>query len=409
MKKKFDLKDICHVSSNSFNDDYVGIKFLEDGIKVYFPLGYEIPSNNSDCRKSIIKLLKTISIEKKLNKSDSKYSLTKGKDREIPINSFLWIINDYLNNGLYNDKEKIYVKGKNGKINWKKTLNTKFYVSNSSVIYLDTYVEKNTLEDNIITDIHAYCVNISIDYIGWIFGNIPRPNYNNIRTDKINYYIAIINKEFLQSFEDKKKELLLNLKKILEMTGGKNKNNLKNIGTNNYKYIWEYMVKSVYGNLDPKLYFPNSKYKLIYLENAIDSTKLRPDTILEVGKDLYILDAKYYKYGVTKNPSDLPNTDSIQKQITYGDHAKNKINKHEKIFNAFIIPYNKYNNKFGLEKSIEYVGFAKSSWRNSNELYDHISIILMDTRFLIDCYNRQQNNELSKLLASIQKIVDTFE
>ena len=109
MKKKFDLKDICHVSSNSFNDDYVGIKFLEDGIKVYFPLGYEIPSNNSDCRKSIIKLLKTISIEKKLNKSDSKYSLTKGKDREIPINSFLWIINDYLNNGLYNDKEKIYV------------------------------------------------------------------------------------------------------------------------------------------------------------------------------------------------------------------------------------------------------------------------------------------------------------
>lgn len=408
MKKITNLKDICHVVSNYSNDNYVGIKFLDDDIEVYFPLGYEIPSDNSECRKSIIKLLKTISIEKILNKGDSKYSLNTGKDKEIPINSFLWIINDYLNNGLYTDKEKIYVRGKSGKINWKKTLNTKFYISNNSAIYLDPYVEKNTLEDNIITDIHAYCVGVSIDYIGWIFGNIPRPN-NNIRVNKIDYYISVINKELLHSFDDKKKNLLLNIKKILEMAGGEYKSKLKNIGTNAYESIWEYMVNSVYGNLDPKLYFPNSKYNLIGFDKEIDSSSLRPDTVLEVEKDLYILDSKYYKYGITKNPFDLPSTDSIQKQITYGDHAKNKICKHKKIFNAFIIPYNKYNNKFELEKNIEYVGFAQSSWRNSKELYEHIGIILIDTKFLIDCYNRQEDNELSKLLASIQKIVDTFD
>lgn len=408
MKKIKNLKDICYVSSNYSNDNYVGIKFLDDDIKVYFPMGYEIPSDNSECRKSIISLLKTISIERILNKSDSKYSLNNGKDKEIPINSFLWIIDDYLKNGLYTDKEKIYKKGKNGKINWKKTLNTKFYISNNSAIYLDPYVEKNTLEDNIITDIHAYCVGVSIDYIGWIFGNIPRPN-NNIKVERIAYYVSIINKELIQSFDDKKKTLLMNLKMILEMSCGDYRIKMKNIGTNSYEYIWEYMVNSVYGNLDTKLYFPNSKYHLIGFDNNIESSSLRPDTVLEVEKDLYILDSKYYKYGITKNPFDLPNTDSIQKQITYGDYAKNKIQKHRKIFNAFIIPYNKYNNKFGLEKNIEYVGFAESSWRNSKELYDHISVILIDTKFLIDCYNKQTDNDISKLLASIQKIVDTFD
>ncbi len=408
MKKIINLKDICYVSSNYSDDNYVGIKFLEDGIKVYFPLGYEIPTDNSECRKSIINLLKTISIERILNKGDSKYSLNNGKDREIPINSFLWIINDYLNNGLYTDKEKIYVRGKSGKINWKKTINTKFYVSNNSAIYLDPYVEKNTLEDNIITDIHAYCVGVSIDYIGWIFGNIPRPN-NNIKSEKSSYYLSIINKELSHSFDDKKKSLLMNIKKILEVTGGEHKFKLKNIGTNSFEYIWEYMVNSVYGNLDPKLYFPNSKYHLIGYDKDVESSNLRPDTVLEVEKDLYILDSKYYKYGITKNPFDLPSTDSIQKQITYGDHAKNKIQRHKNIFNAFIIPYNKYNNKFGINKDIEYVGFAESNWRNSKELYDHISVILVDTKFLIDCYNGQENNNISKLLASIQKIVDTFD
>lgn len=407
MNKIANLKDVCYVSSNSTNDKFIGIKFLDNDVRVYFPLGYEIPSDNSECRKSIIKLLKTISIEKILNKSESKKSLNNGRNKEIPINSFLWIINDYLNNGLYNDREKIFIKGKSGKINWKKTLNAKYYISNNTAIYLDTYVEKNILEDNIITDIHAYCVGISIDYIGWIFGNISKPA-NNIKKEKMNYYISIINKEYLHSFDDKKKNLLLNMKKILEMTGGEHFLKPKNIGTNNYEYIWEYMVNSVYGNIDTKLYFPNSKYHLIGFDEEIDSSNLRPDTVLEIENDLYILDSKYYKYGISKNPFDLPSTDSIQKQITYGDHAKNKIKKHKKIFNAFIIPYNKFDNKFGLEKNIEYVGFTESSWRENNELYEHIGLILIDTKFLIDCYNRQSENELNKLISSIQNVIDTF-
>lgn len=409
MKKFKKLRDICIVSSNTNDDTYVGIKFIDDVVKVYFPLGYEIPEENGECRKSIINLMKTISIGNRLANSDSKLSMNNGKEEEVPFNSFIWIINDYLNNGLYTDREKIYKQNQNGKINWKKTLNTKFCISGKNVIYLNPYVEKSTLEDNIITDIHAYCVKVSVEYIGWLFGNIPVPE-NNIIENKINYYITVLNKEIVHSFDDRKKTLLINLKKILEMSGGKNKINLKNYGTIQYEYIWEYMVNKVYSNENANKYFPNSKYHLIGFNKIIESSNLRPDSILILEKDIYILDSKYYKYGITRSPLHLPNTDSIQKQITYGEHIENNY-KYESIYNAFILPYNKYRNPFGLNNNIEYVGFAESSWKEkkSSKYYEKISIILIDTKYLIDCYAKCSNNSVDKLISSIQKVVDTFQ
>lgn len=49
MKKIKNLKDICAVSSNTIDDNYVGIMFKNDEVKVYFPLGYEIPKENCEC------------------------------------------------------------------------------------------------------------------------------------------------------------------------------------------------------------------------------------------------------------------------------------------------------------------------------------------------------------------------
>ena len=50
MNKIKNLKDICVVSSNTIDDNFVGIKFIDNGVKVYFPLGYEIPKENNECR-----------------------------------------------------------------------------------------------------------------------------------------------------------------------------------------------------------------------------------------------------------------------------------------------------------------------------------------------------------------------
>lgn len=409
MKKIDNLREICTVSYNTSDDNYVGIKYSDDDVKVYFPLGYEIPEDNSECRKSIMNLMRTISIGNRILNSDSNNSILDGNESEIPFESFIWIMNDYLNNGLYSDREKIYKRGQNGKINWKKTLNTKFYISGNSAVYLNPYVEKNTLEDNLITDIHAYCVGVSINYIGWMFGEIPSPN-TKINSEKSDYYIKILNREMVHSFDDRKKMLLINLKKIMEMAGGKNKSKLKNYGTAQFEYIWEYMVDKIYGNENVELYFPNSKYHLINFDKPVESSNLRPDTLLSVENDMYILDSKYYKYGVTGNPLNLPSTDSVQKQITYGEHIKNNFKKYKKIYNAFIIPFNKNNNPFNLSNCIEYVGFSESSWKkpSNDNYYERVSVILIDTKYLMDKYISYSDSEVEKMIASIQKIVDTF-
>ena len=60
--------------------------------------------------------------------------------------------------------------------------------------------------------------------------------------------------------------------------------------------------------------------------------------------NIYILDAKYYKYGATKNPFDLPESASINKQITYGEYIDAQAdlkNPDSVIYNAFLMPFDK--------------------------------------------------------------------
>lgn len=403
-----DLNVICENSENYNSDNYVGIRYNDDGIKVFFPLGYDIPSDINEFRISVVELIKTINVSNSLNSGIEK-SMSSGNDDEIPINSFIWVINDYLKNGLFYDNEKTFVKGLSGKINWKKTINSDYLVSNGNIIYLNPIVEKNEINDSIITDIQAFCINRSIDYIGWIYGNIKKLN-TNINDKYISYYTNILNKELLHAFNDRKKQLLINLKRILEECGGDSKIKLRDFGTYDYYVMWEKMVNDLFGNQPANLFFPSANWHIINESKPFKDSNLRPDTILTVGKeDIYILDSKYYKYGITKNNYDLPHTDSIQKQITYGEHIdESDMFNYSNIYNAFVLPYNKRDNPFDLHNDIEYYGFAESNWKNNNKLYEHIALIFIDTKYLIKNYLNNRDEDVFELISSIQKVIDSF-
>ena len=65
---------------------------------------------------------------------------------------------------------------------------------------------------------------------------------------------------------------------------------------------------------------------------------------------IFVLDSKYYRYGVTKNPNHLPDSASIVKQIAYAEYIDNVKNRNKlpknigpfieskNIYNAFIMP-----------------------------------------------------------------------
>lgn len=407
MKFNIDLKTICF-TADEFDDNFVGIRFDNNEKKVIFPIGYRVPQDNDKCRLSILSLLKLISLSKK-KLSDDKYGISDGDTTELPINSFLWIICDYLTNGVYFDIEKRYVQKQNGKINWKRTLKSEFYISNGNIVYLNPFVEKNINEKNYITDIHLFCINKSINEIGWLFGNIDCPKSNMKYVDTI-HYKNFLNKEMLKTFDDRKKKLILHMKRILDYTTNKTGSIYeRKYGTNQFEYIWEYIVDDVFGNDDVNKYFPSANWHILNW-NAFLDTKLKPDTILSFNKKIYILDSKYYKFGISGSFMDLPHTDSIQKQITYGEYVCNNMNFKE-IYNAFIVPYNKNNNSFDVSGDIEYIGFAESNWKmksNYKNFYEHIALIFIDTKYIIDCYFKHTICDINVLIDTIEKVRSTF-
>ena len=315
MKK---LSDLC-INVEDTNDSFVGVKYNKGNIKIIFPIGYDVPKDEEECRKSVINLFKTVSLahEKKLDYEDGgDFSL----DSEgLPVDSYMWVLSDYITNGLYSDNEKIYNQQQKGKINWKRTFKTKFFINkDNSLVYLNPVVEQNTNIKNIITEIHSYCVDKSIDVIGPLYYGISKLNFVKTNQKRLEYYIQLIDKEKLKTFDDRKKLLLYHMRRILLEQIDNGNNPIKNFGVRHYEHVWEYLINSLFGSKDIEKYYPSSNY--VFLNKDIYTpSRLRPDTIFVEKNNFYIIDSKYYKYGITGLNKDLPGTDSIQKQVTYGE------------------------------------------------------------------------------------------
>ncbi len=411
---KNDRNIITHKVTGKVNDSFIGIKIKNDYIDFYYPESYDLANfqtNMKEFRKDVLAILRTIEIAKTLSADKSKIESTLSKDR-FALLSYLWIIKDYLNNGIYVNREKEIKKNQHGKINWKRTMQNQPIISNGNIIFNDIVVEVRKNYDNIIVDIHKYCIKKSIDIIGWLFNlnskTIETKPFNNKIKDQ---YLYALRSEIDRSFDDYKKLRFNHMLKVIEGLDGKNENDEFVYGVDSYYYIFERMIDSIFGNQkDLKEFNPKASWYLVSDSfKKIPSSELRPDSIFidEKTNIAYIIDSKYYRFGTTKESSDLPETTSIQKQITYGDYLKKNNIKIKDIRNAFILPYNMYNNKFNTNDLIHYIGFSIAEWKNNNEnKYESIYAFLIDLKYVIKFWNKNNHNEeIDKLIVLIENAV----
>ncbi|MBR3252459.1 LlaJI family restriction endonuclease [Candidatus Saccharibacteria bacterium] len=383
-------------------DSFVGARIFETRIDFYFPLGiYFDPTNLELCRKKAFMILSVLSSASASNSllDFSQDFLGSSKD---PFNSFLWVLQDFDKNGLYNLKTKELIKGYKGKINWKRTFDSVPFVLDGDLIYLEPVAEKSSSVDTIITMIHKYCLALSIEKIGWIFGLENTETISELSESEKRYYEYVLLKELRKTFDDRRKILLSHLLRIVNgAIGDAQFADHSELGTYKFSRVWEYMIQRVYGNLPLDEFFPSATWHLLD-QGSFKSSELRPDTVLELDGVLYILDAKYYKFGVSRSGADsLPASDSIQKQITYGDHAALKFSRRfsKGIRNAFVVPF------CGSEGiNIEYAGYATAAWRETDREddmeYRKVHLLLLDTEYLIRKYQEKINNyENTKYLA----------
>lgn len=343
------LLDICSVEldkkSNSISS--IGINIIDNHIKVIFPRGYDLGSNERDLRKDILLLIKVL--DKYRNRKEGKIfnndknRLGCGEGSKFPIKIALWLLRDYENNGIYNEYIHNYKIDKKGNINWSKTIKTQIpYVSNNNLVYTDFVVmKKNNDINNKVILIHKAIIEICVNNIGWIYPHININKGNKFPFSK-NICINILKKESKESNLDSKKQLLKNMINFLMCIG----DDIDNFKIDEYKTeyfmnIWEDMLNVIFGNENAEEYYPKAQWNIIGQE-SVNASSLRPDVIFRDKEVVYVLDAKYYKYGVTGNVLDLPQSSDITKQMLYSSYiVSNKyIYAVDVVYDAFLIPYN---------------------------------------------------------------------
>jgi hypothetical protein len=298
-------------------------------------------------------------------------------------------------------------------------MQTEPIVSENNIIFPNITIEKKSEMDNILVEVHRLCVKKSIDYIGWLFNLnsdfivVPRLT-NSLKK----VYVNAVQQELDHTFLDSKRLLLNHMKNILIGLDERSNNKEFVYGVDSYYYIFERMIDSIFGNVDRMSdFYPSSKWQLIrnnFVEH--ESSKLRPDTIIlkqeeDCRHTAFILDSKFYRFGYTGDETDLPETTSIQKQITYGDFIKKNIkrNTNDKyqivdVFSAFLMPYDKTRDVFKSDNNIQYIGFAKSTWKDNNTSHEIIHSFLIDLKHVIQTWSGLNHEEDVNFL--VKEIVD---
>lgn len=400
------LFDRCKINTNQENDRFVGVRCIDGDISISFPIGFSLEKDERQTRKDILLLMDVL--KKNTDHKESEITLSNNdKVSNFPLRAYLSIISDYYNRGYFQETESVFVKSKSGKINWNRTVKqSQAYVQGQEIFFLDFITrKKRNRDDDMITMIHKYCVYESFLKIGWLFTSYL-PDKPKIKFNK-KLFRSLIKARIPKTFNEKNRQIFASMLEIIDSIGGSGSSMNYVYGTSRFEYVWERMIDKAFGVYDKQKYFPKTSWSIgnYKYKNA----SLEPDTIMLLNNKIYVLDAKYYKYGVTGLISDLPESSSINKQITYGEYIaetdkfRNPDGKSPVVYNAFIMPYSARDNLFGISNKIYCVGKATSDWKKNDGVkqYEEIKGILLDVNWIMRQYGIK-NNKLYELAACIE-------
>lgn len=402
----------CEVVTQEEGDRFVGIKADTTDAKVYFPLGYHLPGTDEEIHRDIFNLFRILSEFKDVEEGYLSKKLVKTPHRvKFPINSYLEIIYYYMENGYYIERDPIFKTDTKGRIDWSRTIKkqkpllqkNKDGVSYSPIYTHFTVRQSNPNENKEITHINKHCVYEAFKKLGWLFtSHVPQKPEGECQAKR---FLPILQKKLANTNNDVRKKLFTSMINMLEFMDDNNNKNSFSYGTYTFEYVFEKLIDSAFGIKNKEDYFPRVKWNLQYQGEDKNKRPLQPDTIMIYNDKIYVIDAKYYRYGDTFNPKDLPNASSINKQITYGEYIKEQ-DKFEsnRIFNAFLMPYNMNDDSLELNELYENIGQAVSEWKSSQDNhYERIQGILVDIRSLMHIYNGNKRSNIEELARAIEE------
>lgn len=385
-------------SSEKSFDGFVGICCKKDSFDLYVPYGFYYDRNknsSSDIRSQVLDILLPIEITKKDN--PSLFSSSGDEENILLFDAYKKLIDDYLLNGRFFESVKETNRFEKGKINWKKTRQGKKLFEEDRVLFKDRCYFSNRKEENLISSLQLFCLKKAKDSIGVLYEDFSIPA-SSIKEEEIERDVAELEQMLPQTYDDRKKKLIHLFLIILDPKQGYKAHKESEFGTKSYDVVWEERLRRLYGNIKEKEYYPQGHYQILKDNKTYDCSYLRPDIIHEERENLYILDAKYYSYGCSKdrNCSHLPATESLSKQMNYAYYASSKDKRN--IYNAFVLPLSG-------ESIVDLVCFGYGLVDGYNgETYSKIYLFGIRTNKVISCFLFHEKEP--DLISEIDKLVE---
>ncbi len=459
------LNEICFCESKANSEtEFVGIRCEKtkenEPLKtsIIFPLGYfknddalrELPEEElRECVVNLFTVLSDRSLQEQIHQDSAISTIAEERgETAFPMVSYLNVIRSFLDFGYLDEKEILYKKGANGKINWGRTIKAVQPViteDEQNLVYLDFVARKvNYNEDTLITQVHKFCVHDALTKLGFLFG--IEPSEEPLLDFDYDMFCNAINSKLAKTYNDRDLHLLADLARIVEYLAGHKTEDGKTaddfyFGVNKFAPVWEAMVDKIFGtiSIDEKRTNYNPSLKLVAENNQTSEgddyqeevgrnaeykrSTLRPDTIMIRGQDTFVLDSKYYKYGLTKKSAHLPGAESVCKQMAYAEYVEKMLGDPStslhfaqddtlSIYNAFIMPYcadaGKWDEIAAVAElprndvyAMKRVGYIYGDWKDCKKPYHKIACILLDMKSVMRNYanNPAAQSELAGLIA----------
>lgn len=357
-------------NSHYYVFDYVGIITIEGVVLKIYPKYIKSDNHPLKQMKQVIKVIEKINNQEQIIKifNDSDYSKSFNS-----LSVCLYFLNDYFENGAYNNQLSVLEENGTGEVFWDKTINDSFaFIQNEKPYYTTLYTKKRKNNDNdFFKMLHKTIVTKcseelkESDVLDLFDLNEAFLTSQELEEfGETDYLLYRLENEMSVQYNTRKINLLKMMYAYIANKGSlEEAEHLSMFGTKNFKFIWEKVCAKVLNNhLNTYLCdlpIKNNKYKKIdgKLIDVIEKPKwigcddqgtfvheaatLIPDTIVINKNIMTIYDAKYYCFEHTRDYlKGQPGIESITKQYLYElvYHTFCEKNLIDKIENCFVFP-----------------------------------------------------------------------
>jgi hypothetical protein len=402
IQELLDKRILTKTKEDIYSFEFVGVLILKERVMFSLPK-YAKHSDEKTVVKQLLALFEEYSKREKLDADElESIGSISSKDVYNMLSVIIFLLSDYLENGLYANEKSIYILNGEDEINWLKTMDEiQPLINEGEPVYLEYYTNSiENDEENYFRQLHRYILNECTKKLNELglseflcFEPITfEVDENSLGTPQS--IVSRINNELNVQFINRKQLLL----KAMSSFISNEKMQIDNFtvsfyGTRSFHVVWEktcgYVLNNKYETVKKLITTP----KWTTISGKVHKAATLIPDIVSITKDCFIIyDAKYYLIKLTDDIlSGNPGVGDVTKQYLY-QLAFNEYIKAKKISlvrNILLFPSE--------EKEMKQLGKVTIKFLKDLNLED-ITLFLVPAHKIFELYTNSKKLDIKKFV-----------